>query len=207
MSGREAGDPFGALGAHRRRGDERFRSRGRELPFELVDFWRWSASDLVSNATRGVLAEYLVAQALGLDLAGVRDEWAPVDLMTASGVRIEVKSAAYLQAWRQRGPSKPSFDIAPTRLSDPRPAGEREGTVRRADIYVFALLAHLDKRTLDPLDLDQWEFHLVPTSRLDELHPGQQRLGLAAVQRLAPRATFDELPARLAELERDLRRR
>ena len=34
----------------------------------LKEFWRWYSSDLVSNATRGILAEYLVAVALGCPL-------------------------------------------------------------------------------------------------------------------------------------------
>jgi hypothetical protein len=29
---------------------------------------------------------------------------------------------------------------------------------RHADVYVFALLAHTDKATVDPLSLDQWRF-------------------------------------------------
>jgi hypothetical protein len=50
-----------------------------------------TASDLVSNSTRGVLAEFIVARALGLD-TGVRTEWQAFDLETASGKKIEVKS-------------------------------------------------------------------------------------------------------------------
>lgn len=63
-------------------------------------------SDLVSNATRCRLAEYIVARALGISTAGVRDEWAAYDLITPDGIRIEVKSAAYLQSWRQTALSK-----------------------------------------------------------------------------------------------------
>jgi len=63
---------------------------------------RCSLSDLVSNATRGRLAEFIVAQALNVDTSGVRDEWAAYDLLTSSGIKVEVKSAAYLQSWAQR---------------------------------------------------------------------------------------------------------
>ena len=34
-----------------------------ELPL-LVDYWRWSASTLMDNVSRGVLAEFVVATAL-----------------------------------------------------------------------------------------------------------------------------------------------
>jgi hypothetical protein len=40
-----------------------FRDADRLLDFDVLSFWQWSWSDLVSNATRGVLAEYLVARA------------------------------------------------------------------------------------------------------------------------------------------------
>ena len=47
-----------------RTGRERFHTAGEDLGFDLRSFWRWSVSDLVSNATRGRLAEYLVARAI-----------------------------------------------------------------------------------------------------------------------------------------------
>lgn len=77
-----------------------FRDRDRLLDFDVYGFWRWRCSDLVSNATRGVLAEYIVAKALGV-AEGVREEWASYDLTTPGGTRIEVKSAAYIQSWHQ----------------------------------------------------------------------------------------------------------
>ena len=49
--------------ATRKTGGERFRDGERELSFDVLSFWRWSASDLLSNATRGIVAEFLVAQA------------------------------------------------------------------------------------------------------------------------------------------------
>lgn len=62
-------------------------------------FWRWSASDLVSNTMRGVLAEYIVALAMGIDTEeGVRREWDAYGLVLGDGTKVEVKSAAYIQS-------------------------------------------------------------------------------------------------------------
>jgi hypothetical protein len=61
-------------------GHETFRSNGQDLGITLLDFWRWSVSDLVSNATRGVLAEFIVASALAIPIHSVRDEWIGFDL-------------------------------------------------------------------------------------------------------------------------------
>ena len=38
-----------------------------ELPFDIVSFWTWAASDLKQNVLRGWLAEYLVGRALGIE--------------------------------------------------------------------------------------------------------------------------------------------
>ena len=87
---------LGVIPTRRRSSNESFRDGGRRLQFDLLGFWQWSCSDLVSNATRGVLAEYLVAQALGVT-HGVREEWVACDITMPDGTLIEVKSAAYLQ--------------------------------------------------------------------------------------------------------------
>ena len=100
--------------ASRKTGLEHFRSGREPLPFDLLGFWQWSASDLASNALRGRLAEFLVAQALGVS-HGVRAEWDAYDLRSQDGITVEVKSAAYFQTWAQSAPSKIGFDIAPTR--------------------------------------------------------------------------------------------
>ncbi|MBW2644002.1 MAG: hypothetical protein JRC89_11710 [Deltaproteobacteria bacterium] len=87
---------------------------GKEIPVQLIDFWRWSASDLLSNATRGIFAELIIASAIGL-AHNVCSEWESYDLKTQKGKRIEVKSASYLQSWFQKELSKISFSIRPSR--------------------------------------------------------------------------------------------
>jgi len=99
----------------RKTGTEEFRAGETSLGFDLQDFWSWSVSDLVSNATRGILAEYLVARALGLEVDSVRREWDAFDHRTPEGTKVEVKSAAYIQTWRQKDFSNIMFRVPPTR--------------------------------------------------------------------------------------------
>src|SRR5512145_163164 len=106
---------LGRLKIARRTGAERFRFKETALGFDLLGFWQWSTSDLVSNVTRGRLAEYIVARALGVDMDGVRDEWAAFDLVTPSGIKIEVKSAAFVQSWNQTKLSSVTFITPLTR--------------------------------------------------------------------------------------------
>ena len=135
----------------RLQGAEAFRSARGHLGFNVLEFWQWSVSDLVSNATRGRLAEFLVAKALCISTSGVRDEWAACDLLTAEGMKIEVKSSAYLQSWAQTRPSSIVFSVRKARAWDPDSNRQAAVPTREAVVYVFALLAHRDKATLDPL--------------------------------------------------------
>src|ERR1700761_545099 len=92
-------------------GDEKLLYQKEQLPISLLDFWRWSVSDILSNATRGRFAEFIVATAANVDIKTIRDEWGAFDLETMDGIKIEVKSAAYIQTWFQRELSKISFSI------------------------------------------------------------------------------------------------
>jgi hypothetical protein len=160
----------------------------------VADFWAWSASDLVSNTLRGVLAEFIVARAVGVDTNGVREEWSSCDLRTPDGITIEVKSAAYLQSWSQRQLSTISF-VIPKAVAWNANMGIYDGPAKRqAMVYVFALLAHSVKETLNPLQVDQWRFFVVPTSTLDTRTRSQHSITAKSLERLAGAAlTFGQL--------------
>ncbi len=169
----------------RKVGSEQFRDGEKELGFDLLSFWQWSSSDTLSNATRGVVAEYLVARALGIGSNGARDEWASYDLDGPKGVKVEVKSAAFLQSWYQRELSRISFSVRKTRAWDPATNRESTEVTRQADVYVFALLAHRDKQSVDPMDVRQWSFFVLPTAVLDGRTRSQQSITLPTLKRLS----------------------
>ena len=139
-----------------------------------------------------MLAEFLVARALGA-AEGVRVEWDAYDCKTAGGKKVEVKSAAYLQSWAQERLSAIRFGIQRTRAWEAATneySGERK---RQADVYVFCLLKNKDQATLDPLDLDQWEFFVVPTRILDAELGEQKSLGLERLRSLARPLAYHEV--------------
>ena len=175
---------LGPLSPLRRDGAEPFVHEGDPVG-TLAGFWSWACSDLASNTMRGVLAEYLVATALGA-ADGTRTEWDSVDIRTPEHGSVEVKYAAYLQSWHQDALSKISFSIAPAAGWDFSTAATSTEVRRHADVYVFCLLHHQDKRSLDPLDLGQWTFYVLPTRVLDEHHPGQKTIALSSLKRLNP---------------------
>src|SRR5207248_1082121 len=125
--------------------------------------------------------EFLVAQALGI-ADGERADWDAYDLRSRGGATIEVKSAAYLQTWAHKTLSVISFDIAPTRFWDAATNEMAPESRRQADLYVFALLKHQDKKTLDPMDVAQWVFFALPTAVLNARLPAQKQLGLVGLR-------------------------
>lgn len=179
----------------RKEGREPFHIDGEALDFDLLNFWQWSASDLVSNAARGVIAEYIVARALGLAGSGVRDGWAALDLETPSGIKVEVKSAAYIQSWHQERLSSITFLTPKTRAWNADTNMQSHESKRQADVYVFALLVHTHKATIDPLNLDQWRFYVLPTTVLDARKRSQHSITLKSLEGLCFGAvTYVDLP-------------
>ena len=156
-------------------------------------YWAWAHADLVSNAERGIVAEYIVGTALNA-LTDTRREWDAWDLTTAEGIKIEVKSSGYVQSWNQTEPSKIRFDIkeslswyADTNSFDVEAS-------RSADIYVFCVHAEKDKSKADPLETDQWEFYVLSSERIYEQLGKQKTVGLAKLIQIGCiSAKFDEL--------------
>ena len=80
------------MGLSLKTGTESFRSGSQALQATVLDYWRWSASNLMSNRERGILGEFLVATALGLEKEP-RIVWNGYDLKY-SGLKIEIKTSS-----------------------------------------------------------------------------------------------------------------
>ena len=176
-------NPLGVVEAVPKRGDEPFHLAGKPAGFDLVAYWQWVASDLLNNTSRGNLAEFIVGRALGIP-DPLRATWEEYDLETADGLRIEVKSSAYIQGWGQKQHSTPRFDIRASHSWDKEQAGRATEIARHSDVYVFSLLHHKDQATIDPMDLTQWTFYVLSTAVLDAERPGQKTIGLNPLRSL-----------------------
>jgi len=174
--------------AKRLSGTEALTNSASSRKLTVHDFWAWSSSNLLSNAKRGVFAEFIVAA--DFDVAtDVRVEWDAYDLTTKSGIKVEVKSAAYLQSWHQDAVSSIGFSVAKSQAWDPSTNKFSPEKRRQADVYVFCLLKHQDMSTVNPLDMSQWEFYIVPTATLNERCGDLKRLSLKRLLYLNPEAT------------------
>lgn len=174
-------------------GEEPLINNEKYLGFKLIDFWRWSVSDILSNATRGRLAEFIIATATNIDVTSVRDEWGPYDLITSNNVKLEIKSAAYLQSWEQKMLSKISFSTKLTYGWDDKENRRSLIPQRQADVYVFCLLKHSDKQTINPLDLSQWEFYVLATRQLNDYTRSQHSITLNSLKRLTQAIDYDQI--------------
>jgi len=178
----------------KKNGNESFHINGNNVGnAKLIDFWQWSGSDLLGNTARGILAEFIVAMAIDQH-AGVRDAWSPYDLETEDGIKIKVKSSGYIQSWQQKDYSKIIFGIAPTRAWNPETIQLDDEPKRQADIYVFALIKHMDAKTIDPLNLDQWVFYVVSAKVLNNSLPNSKSVSLKKLKSIDNiECTFDKL--------------
>jgi len=167
-----------------RTGEEYFTFNNKKLSINVLSFWQWSSSDLLVNVFRGKLAEFIVASSIDL-IENQREEWDAYDLITEKGLKVEIKSSAYLQSWNQAKLSKITFGIQPTVVWLDN--NQRSKTIKRqADIYVFCVLNHKDKKTVNPLNLNQWNFYIIDTKILNSERTNQKTITLSSLLELNP---------------------
>lgn len=159
------------------------------------DFWAWAYSSILTNITRGLFAEFLVGTALGA-VEGTRTEWDSFDLLYGD-VKIEVKSSAYLQSWPQPELSKIGWSISPSTY-------QYDGKIRDqeppADCYVFCVYCEKEDRSpAKVLDLEEWEFYVVPTTVIREELSGQKTVVLSRIRSLTDAVTYSRLRERVDE--------
>ena len=140
---------------------------------------------MLGNALRGVLAEYIVASTIDI-LDKPREEWDAYDLKSKNGLKIEIKSSSYLQSWEQTKLSKIIFGIQPTSDWDYSINKRKSEKIRQSDIYIFCVLAHKDKNSVDPLNLSQWDFYILETKILNEKVKIQKTITLSSLLKLNP---------------------
>jgi|GEM_PF-296171 len=174
-------------------GETTFTNAGKNITLQLKDFWKWSASNLLDNTMRGMLAEFLVAKALHAK-EEIRQEWQAWDLTMQDGTRVEVKSSSYLQNWTQTNYSSIRFGIQPTHAWDPSTGAFDEQLRRQSDFYVFCVLKNKDPNTLNPMALEQWDFYILPTEKVDRIFGNQRTVGLSTLVNIGAKSySWEEL--------------
>jgi len=164
------------------------------MKFDEHECLKWCFGNLLSNSIRAKVAEFIVAKAL--DVANdLQQGWDAFDL-NYRDAGIEVKSSAYLQSWEQAGLSKIVFDIAPRThawnayknawVSHNHPK-------RAADVYVFCLFTEVRREVANPLDTDQWVFHVLSRATIDENWGMQKTVSYGPVKSSSEAMSFEHI--------------
>ena len=155
------------------------------------DFWSWAYSDVLNNRNRAIYAEFLVGLALDA-LNKPRIEWDGYDLLYLDR-KIEVKAAGFLQSWQQDHLSEIRFDIAAKQAWNAATNTYLDSPVRSSDCYVFCLHHETDLAKVDVLNVDQWEFYVVDTDRINQQFGQQKSVGLNPLKKLEDQTHYIDL--------------
>jgi len=177
--------------------DAPFSLSGECTDISVKEFWQWAFSDLQQNNIRGILAEFIVAKALNINL-GLRKSWDDYDLVTSDGIKIEVKCGAYLQNWNQSKHSELVFGGLCGQAWD-EAGGKRGGKAQyRADVYIFAVQNSIVHDEYDALNLAQWEFYLLTKKQLEQRNT--KSMSLNVVKRITKPVSFTEIASEIISL-------
>ena len=69
---------------------------------------------------------------------------------------------------------------------------------------MFCLLKHKERDTIDPLNMDQWEFYVVITKTLDTKLGNQKSISLNPLRKLAEPISYSQLAQEINKKEEDL---
>jgi hypothetical protein len=173
---------FGRLQVANRYGWEYFRDGRFNLPVQLVNLWEWQTTALNSNAARAGLGEFLVAYALDIVKPHEMEPGADYDLLTRSGLKIKVETAAFVGSWPRERLNAILFNIAPKWVWNEKTQRPDDTLRRPADIYVFALLNHKNGGPVDVADVANWTYFVVASRALDAYERAQPYITLKALQ-------------------------
>ncbi|MFW5983208.1 MAG: hypothetical protein ACOCQ4_01810 [bacterium] len=169
--------------------------------FNPQEFWQYAYSNFLDNKNRAALGEFIVAKAVGVSRSP-ESSWESFDILSPEGIKIEVKTAGYLQIWQQKKPSVPSYDIK-QKSGWSGETSEYDGIItRQADVYVFCLHHEKDPATCNPLSSDAWSFYVVATIDIDQKLDTQKSVGAPTIENILEcrPVSYDELRSKIKEV-------
>ena len=155
-------------------GNEPLSVGGHDIALTVNDFWRWSFSDFSDFSTRDAFSEFLVASSLGLTADGNARQRRVRNLLYAplggSGIRVSVRTAAYVQSDEAERPDHIIF-VIPKKPD--------------CDAYLFCVFKGM-RDAESPLDTDLWDFYALRSGALGGSGSERGFVTLAALMGLNP---------------------
>ena len=164
-------------------GKEKFTFENQELGFEMYDFWKFHFSNIYDLQDK--IAEFIVSKALGVDIAQNNEYWTLWDV-SYRGKRIEVKETSYYHSFNKDSKisKNRTFGITMANGSYDLEKSGNSLFCRQNDIYVFCLNTGETREASYPLDLNNWEFYVVPTSVINEKCGNNKTISLGRIKSL-----------------------
>lgn len=172
-------------------GKEKFVSQNKELEFGMLEFWCSKFSNIYN--IQEYIAEFLVEQALGIEKSHNTEYWTLFDILYKD-YRIEIKETGYYHPWNQNGKISEMRRFGITKANSKYENKDTNNIYERQnDIYVFCLNIGKTKETSNPLNIDNWEFYIVPTKTINEVCKNNKSIGLNKVQKIATKVNYFEI--------------
>lgn len=171
-------------------GDEKFSYNGVETDMNMLDYWKWHYSEIYD--LQDTIAEYIVARALGKTEADNKNYWTLFDILYRD-YKIEVKETSYYHAWQtDEEPKSKSRNFGITKAYSEYQNNTSE-LKRQSDIYVFCLNTGYTRAESNPLKLENWEFYIVPTTKINELCGDAKSISLSRVRKITEMVKYSQI--------------
>ena len=178
-------------------GKEQFTIHGKKTNMSMLEMWRMKYSNIYD--IHDSIAEYIVAKALGKEKLDNTDYWTLYDI-DYHGVRIEIKETAYYHSFNEAGAKRSqrrTFDIGKRYSKYKDSKSEKK---RQNDIYVFCLNTGNEKEDSYPLEMDNWEFYVVPTKLINEKCGDNKTISLGKVKTLTEITEYSNLKCKIDKI-------
>ena len=174
-------------------GKEAFLFEGEAVGFNFLDFWKFHYSNIYDLQDK--IAEFIVSKALSVNEAQNDQYWTLWDV-SYRNKRIEVKETSYYHSFNQEGKVSKQRVFGITKANgsyDPAKSGNSE-FCRQNDVYVFCLNTGDTRESSNPLNLNNWEFYIVPTVVINEKCGNNKTISLGRIKSLGFSAKrYDEI--------------
>lgn len=178
-------------------GKEKFTFQNEITGLSILEYWQWLYSDVYD--LQDTLAEYIVAKALGKEGSDNTGSWTLYDI-EYRGKRIEVKETSYYHSWQTDEEPKSkvrTFGITKAYSEYQNNTSKLE---RQNDLYIFCLNTGETKNDSNPLQLEHWEFYVVPTSVINKKCGEQKTICLSRVRKLTEKVDYNNLKEKVDEV-------
>lgn len=161
-------------------GQENFSFDNINLGFTMLDYWRFHYSNIFD--LQDTIAEFIVAKALDIHESQNDQYWTLWDL-TYRDKHIEIKETSYYHSFNTNGKISKQrvFDIHKSNGGYDEKSGNNE-LIRQNDLYIFCLNTGNTEEESYPLNLNNWEFYVVPTKVINEQCGDNKTISLGRIR-------------------------